>query len=412
MLRRTLTLAAVVALAFPFSDANAQQSNRLLGSGVSGTVYSVSSPTAVPIVQEAPAPAQPVVEAPAPVATPEVSAAMDSACNCSAVCEPGCGSGINFGGWIQTGYHSQNTGLFNNRPDTVNLHQLWFYLEKEAARECYWDWGFRMDVMYGTDASKTQAFGNPAGTWDYQNGWDHDDYGWALPQLYAEIARENLSIKMGHFYTLVGYEVVTAPDNFFYSHAYTMFNTEPFTHTGAIASYDVNDSTTLHGGWTLGWDTGFNQLNGGSSYLGGFSKSFGDNMTFTYISTAGDFGWRGSGYSHSTVFDFTLTENLNYVFQSDLISTDTSGGNNNEVGINQYLLYDLSDSLAAGARMEWWKSDISGTSQSTYSLTSGLNIKPSDNLIIRPEVRYNWGADLVGADMETPILGIDAIITF
>lgn len=418
MLRRTLTLAAVVALAMPLSEASAQQSNRLLGSGITN---SISAPIAgVPIIQEAqqPAPAAvPAVEAPAPVPATTATDAGCSSCSTPSYtpmmsCGESCESNIKFGGWIQTGYHSQNTALFNNRPDTVNLHQMWFFLEKEAARECYWDWGFRMDVMYGTDASKTQAFGNPAGTWDYQNGWDFDDYGWAMPQLYAEIARDKLSVKMGHFYTLVGYEVVTAPDNFFYSHAYTMFNSEPFTHTGAIASYDVDDSTTLYGGWTLGWDTGFNQLNGGSSFLGGFSKGLGDNVTFTYISTAGNLGWRGNGYTHSAVIDTELTCNLNYIFQSDLVSTDTAGGNNNEIGINQYLIYTISDQLAAGTRMEWWKSDISGSTQSTYALTGGVNIKPTENVILRPEVRYNWGADLVGADMETPIFGIDAIFTF
>lgn len=418
MLRRTLTVAAVAALAMPFSDAQAQQTNRLLGSGVSGSIQSVSAPTVgVPIIQEPVQQPEVVVESDAAEATPAPAPAVTVDANCPSCepmmqCAPACESSLDFGGWIQTGYHSNNTGLFNDRPDNVNLHQLWFYLEKEAARECYWDLGFRMDVMYGTDASKTQAFGNPAGTWDYQNGLDYDDYGWALPQLYAELARDRMSIKLGHFYTLVGYEVVTAPDNFFYSHAYTMFNSEPFTHTGAIASYDLTDSTTLYSGWTLGWDTGFNQLNGGSNFLGGFSKGLGDNATFTYISTAGNLGWRGSGYTHSAVMDFNLTDNLNYVFQSDLVSTDSSGGNNNEVGINQYLLYTISDQLAAGTRMEWWKSDISGTTQSTYALTSGLNIKPSENLIIRPEVRYNWGADLVGADMETPIFGIDAIVTF
>lgn len=370
-----------------------------------------SGSTTVPIVKAAgPMIRQPVAQ---PMIRQEPIASAPSDSFISPIAPgPAIGENIKFGGWAQTGYHSQSTGLFNNRPDKVNLQQMWFYLEKEAARNSTWDWGFRADLMYGTDARTTQAFGNPSGTWDFQNGLDFGAYGWAIPQAYAELARESLSVKVGHFYTLVGYEVVTAPDNFFYSHAYTMFNSEPFTHTGAIASYDVNDATTLHGGWTLGWDTGFNQLNGGSSFLGGFSRKMNDNLTFTYISTAGNFGWRGNGYSHSAVFDQAITENLNYVLQSDLLSTDSTGGNNNEVGINQYLLYTLSERLRAGTRVEWWKSDRTGTSLSTYSVTGGFNITPGDNLIIRPEVRYNWGADLVGADMETPIFGVDAIITF
>ena len=108
-----------------------------------------------------------------------------------------------------------------------------------------------------------------------------------------EVGHGNFSIKGGHFFTLVGYEVVTAPDNFFYSHALTMFNSEPFTHTGARRDLRRRRQPQVYGGWTLGWDTGFRQFNDGSSWLGGFSYSLGDNITFTYISTAGNFGWRG-----------------------------------------------------------------------------------------------------------------------
>lgn len=425
MLRLTLAVTFIVTV--PTAHVSAQTISGIQNSGVSSQrTLSIADDTSnpAPIVRPTSAarvatppttttattstviPRQPIRQE-TPVATPQVEApTMDVP-----ETEPS-GNSLKFGGWAQTGYHSNSTGLFNDRPDSVNLQQLWFFAEKEVAHEHYWDWGFRFDLMYGTDAAKTQAFGNPSGTWDFENGLDFGAYGWALPQAYAQFGKDQWTVKAGHFYTLVGYEVVTAPDNFFYSHAYTMFNTEPFTHTGVVASYEANDSLTIHNGWTLGWDTGFNQLNGGSNYLGGFSKSLNDNLTFTYIATAGNFGWRGNGYAHSMVFDNQLTEKLNYVVQSDLLSTDTSGGNNNEVGINQYLLYTLTDRVRAGTRVEWWKSDISGSTESTYSVTGGFNITPTERLIVRPEVRYNWGADLVGADMETPIFGIDAIITF
>ena len=42
----------------------------------------------------------------------------------------------------------------------------------------------------------------------------------------------------GDFFTMVGYEVVAAPEDFFYSHAYTVYNAEPFTHTGVLATFD------------------------------------------------------------------------------------------------------------------------------------------------------------------------------
>jgi hypothetical protein len=126
-----------------------------------------------------------------------------------------CGSGIEFGGWAQVGYHSGSTGLFNDNPDRLNLHQLWGYVEKVADGSCGMDFGFRADLMFGVDSEDTQAFGNNSGRWDHENGWqtDNSGYGFALPQLYAEVASGDLSVIVGHFYTLLGYEVVTAPDN-------------------------------------------------------------------------------------------------------------------------------------------------------------------------------------------------------
>ena len=89
------------------------------------------------------------------------------------------------------------------------------YAEKVADGSQGLDWGFRADVMYGIDSADTQAFGNNPGRWDFINGWDFGGtYGWAMPQLYGEIAAGDFSVIIGHFYTLLGYEVVTAPDNF------------------------------------------------------------------------------------------------------------------------------------------------------------------------------------------------------
>ncbi|MFG0297308.1 MAG: outer membrane beta-barrel protein [Maioricimonas sp. JB045] len=329
---------------------------------------------------------------------------------------------VNFGGWTQFGYTNKSTGQFNSSPNRLNLHQQWFYLEKEADGSEGLDWGFRADLMYGIDADDTQAFGNHPGRYDYLNGWDHGQYGWALPQLYGEVAYKDVSIIAGHFYTLLGYEVVTAPDNFFYSHAFTMYNSEAFTHTGVLATYAASDNVELYGGWTLGWDTGFDQLDGGSNFLGGASVSLLDDVTVTYILTVGDLGLIGDGYTHSIVADVALTDKLNYVLQSDLVSTTNpvgtaTGTNYDTIGVNQYLIYTVNDHLGVGSRFEWWKSD--GTSY--YEMTYGVNVKPHANLVIRPEVRYQWAPAAQGPNAKNPaglpvyggvIFGIDTILTF
>lgn len=336
-----------------------------------------------------------------------------------------------YGGWFSLGYHSDPTRLseqrgdlraFNDVPDSLNLQQAWLYFEKVAEGGCCSsDWGYRFDIMYGTDAQKTQAFGNDDNIWDVT--FDNGIHGWAMPQAYVEYAYGDWSVKAGHFFTIVGYEVIPATGNFFYSHSLTMFNSEPFTHTGVLAKYEANDELTFYAGWTLGWDTGFDQYDGGSNWLGGFTINCTDDVTFHYVSTAGDLGWRGDGYSHSLVFDVELSDNWNYVLQSDYVNTtDAPAGvgfagvsADEDVGINQYLFYTLNDCWAAGTRMEWWKSNsVTGQSASFYELTGGINYRPHANVVFRPEVRYDWtpSENTVGTDYNNVVFGIDAVLTY
>jgi hypothetical protein len=229
-------------------------------------------------------------------------------------------SNLEIGGWTELGFTNNNVPLsqsyndllsFNDVPDHLHLNQQWFYFGKKTDGSCGLDLGGRIDMVYGTDAQKTQAFGNPGagvrneGTFDAP--WDNGEYGWAIPQLYGEVAMGDLTTKVGHFFTPMGYEVIPATGNFFYTHSYTMFNSEPFTHTGVLSTYTGIEGLTLYGGWTLGWDTGFDQLNSGNNWLGGFSTELTEGATFTYISTYGNFGWRDGGgnnsYNHSIVLD-------------------------------------------------------------------------------------------------------------
>ncbi|MEM1245143.1 MAG: outer membrane beta-barrel protein [Acidobacteriota bacterium] len=330
-------------------------------------------------------------------------------------------SSISAGGWLSAGYHSESNDLFNSQPEELELHQAWLFAEKSAANDDgSLGFGFRVDVMYGIDAGDTQAFGN-------EDGWDTTDtfqtgggYGYAIPQAYIEIAANNWSVKAGHFYTLIGYEVVTAPDNFFYSHAITMYNSEPFTHTGVLASFASNEDTTWYAGWTLGWDTGFDQFEDGGNFLGGVGTTFGEKVGFTYITTVGDFGARGDeAYSHSLLFDIALSDSLNWVIQSDFLTIDSTGEEN--LGLNQYLFYTLNDAVALGARLEWWQGDdITGYaphggviteegSQDYFEATIGANFKFARNFTLRPEIRYDWSDDV---DYDETIAGVDLVFTF
>ncbi len=322
------------------------------------------------------------------------------------------------GGHTQFGYHNTSTGVFNTHPNHFDLQQGWLYLERVADGSKGLGLGGRVDILYGTDAQNTQAFGNNPGRFDFANGWDYGVYGWAMPQIYAEAAWDNWSMKVGHFFTPAGYEVVDAPGNFFYSHSLTHNFSEPFTHTGVLATYKASDELTGYAGWTAGWDTGFDTFNNGSNFIGGFSYDLSETMNLTYTMTVGNLGLIGDGNSHHFVYDWNFAENWEYVFGSDIVHTNVAvftGNGYDSVSLNNYLFYTVNERVKLGGRAEWWKAD----GLSYYVITGGVNYQPMANLTIRPELRYQWSpagdgaaGNPVGLPLKGAMFGLDAVLTF
>src|SRR5690606_34030229 len=146
---------------------------------------------------------------------------------------------------------------------------------------CGTDWGGRVDVLYGSDYIFTMATGLEL-TDDGAAKWNSNPaYGLALPQAYLELGYNDLSVKLGHFYTAIGYEVVPATGNFFYTHAYTMQYGEPFTHTGGIATWKVADDLSLVGAFVNGWDA-FDRIDDAGMGIGGFIYNASENLTIAY----------------------------------------------------------------------------------------------------------------------------------
>jgi hypothetical protein len=325
---------------------------------------------------------------------------------------------------------------FNTRPNEVQLHQAWLYAEKAIDTADGFDIGGRIDYVYGTDAQDTQAFGTGQTGWD--NPWDNGAYGHALPQAYLEAGYGDLSVKIGHFFTIIGWEVVGAPDNFFYSHAYTMYNSEPFTHTGTLFTYKASEDVTVYGGHVFGWDSGFED--NGDAFLGGVSLQVTDDWNMTYATVGGRFGSdklgnNEKGYMHSIVNQYTLSEKLQYITQSDLLTSEDEAGDTyrDTFGINQYLIYTLSDCWAVGSRFEWWSvsRDSTGLGGVTgagsrvdiYDVTMGLNYRPHANVVVRPEVRYDWARGATSTELANTVelfesgrdqftFGLDTVFTF
>ena len=365
-------------------------------------------------------------------------------------------NGIVVGGWANGGitYNTHNPAngyngpvTFNDRSNVPMFNQLNLYVGRAVATEGKkWDFGGRFDFMYGTDAIFTQAYGataydvNTGQPRSNRNAWDLnllDDttMGIALPQAYGEAyvpVGNGLNVKAGHFYTPIGYEVVTAPDNFFYSHAYTMQYGEPFTHTGAMGNYAVDKNWGVMGGLTTGsstggWDGGFNQG------LGNWGGLFGTTWTSNDKGTSANVSGTYSGTSeqndspwalYSVVLKHNLNEKTHMILQHDhgFANNVLAQGANVDAqwyGINSHTYYDIKDNLSIGLRAEWFRdqngfrvcspgrvaaaADNSGgnyaaagsygstcVAASWYQVTAGLTYKPKKWLNIRPNIRYDY----------------------
>ncbi|MBS0496056.1 MAG: porin [Gammaproteobacteria bacterium] len=307
-------------------------------------------------------------------------------------------SGIRFGGWVHGGatFNPYQTDGFNgpvtfaDQANRVQMNQLNFFLERPVRTEGRdWDIGFRADFMFGTDAIFTQAYGNPP--FDVNNGrpladrgnWDLGiccsslrTYGIAIPQAYAEVyvpVGNGLNIKVGHFYTPIGYESVPAPNNFFYTHAYTMQYGEPFTHTGVLSNYTINKNFTamagaIGGSGTGGWDGNFDKQMENWGGIGGVTWTSDDRKTsFNVSGTGSTTSTRNSSFwgMYSIVLKHMLTDKTHLVVQHDhgfadnvLLANLKYGGVVKDAqwyGVNMHLYYDLTPELSIGARGEWFR---------------------------------------------------------
>lgn len=336
-------------------------------------------------------------------------------------------NGFVAGGWAQLGYQNKALPGFNDRPNEFQLQQMWVYAEKQLDTSNGFGFGGRVDYIYGTDGPNTQAFGINNDSWDnsWDNGPDNSGYGHALPQAYGEVGYGDLSVKVGHFFSIIGYETIAAPDNFFYSHTYTMTYTEPYTLTGALAKYNVGEDLTLYGGYTLGWNSGFED--NGDTFIGGVSWAVTDNYRLTYTNSSGRIGKaypNGAdserGYLHSIISEATVTDRIQYISQVDWLQTEDAAGSSvrDTFGYNSYLLYSVSDCLSLGGRFEWYDAEgIFANDVDVFDYTLGANIKPHANVLVRPEIRWDWvegdaAGILANNSDEQTTFAIDTIFVF
>jgi len=306
-------------------------------------------------------------------------------CGCSLEClgeahkcwEPCCEcSNWSAGGWLATGYvwnpyqpadNFNGPLTWNDRANELQMNELYGYIGKAAdTGGCGWDWGARVDALYGTNYRWDTSAG-------FETHWGNGQfYGLAVPQMYGEVAYNNLSVKIGRWFSPVGYYVIGTANNYFPILPYTFQYGEPFTHTGALATYKASDALTVGGGITHGWDSSDNT---GNPHAGGLltaSYAIDDQRSFAYVGVFGpepnfsgvNLANNGFGYTNrylqTLVYINKFTDNVTGVLQSDFgRQTDAvvAGQVASWYGINSYLYWNQTCRLQWGVNGEWFRDD-------------------------------------------------------
>jgi hypothetical protein len=257
---------------------------------------------------------------------------------------------------------------FTNGADAFRMNQTMLTVEHDTDSTQNFDYGFKFQGFYGTDARLTHFY----------NEWDrstNSPYQWDVNYLEGNIhsaipGTSGVDVQIGEYATPLGYEVIDSTGNPFYSHSYIFTYGLPYKHTGVLGTFHVNDTVDV---W-LGWDTGVNDsfvgakgnANGqlGHGIVGfGLNNLLGGNLTIIGLAHIGPENGEGSllngrpfnvdrdlreYYDANAVWK--ITDSLTSVTELNMVHDDayhvTAGG------AAQYMLYALNDQWTLGARAE------------------------------------------------------------
>lgn len=305
-----------------------------------------------------------------------------------------------------------------DRSNEWQLNQAWLYLEKPLDADAEYDIGGRVDVMYGSNF----RFMTSTGLEDNLNG-SHSFYGVAIPQAYITSKYKNVTLKSGHWFSPVGYFGVDMTGNFFNTLPYTYQYGEPFTHSGTLAQVQVNDTLNVGAGFIRGWDN-FDTTNPNVGGIATVSKTFDNGGSLAFVGMISQeqnqaLVFRGR-YLQTLVYTKNVTDKITSVTQSDFgyqnDAIAVSGKDARWYGINQYFIYKKNECLSYGVNFEWFRdeegyrvggflpntfavpgSQVRGLATNRYGyagnffqVTMGPKWNPTKNVMIRPNLRFDW----------------------
>lgn len=304
--------------------------------------------------------------------------------------------------------------LFNEDDNTAALHLANIQVSHKSAVAGI---GFLVDADFGETA---EGVGR-ATRWDdsFPNGSENSNF-FELRQAYLTYTMpvgNGVSFKAGKFVTLAGAEVIKAWNNINYniSNSILFGFAIPFTHTGIMASYPINDFLALDLGAVNGWDN-VEDNNDGKSFHGGLTIKP-HEMVSLYIT-----GTYGAEQDDRGDAKRSLVTGLLTVKPMDRLTfiVDYNWGHETDVcprgggdcldgtlpnsafkksadwhGAAGYAIFNLTDQLTLAVRGEWF-SDEDGIrtgagrrGQDVWEVTPTIAYTIADGLVARIEYRHD-----------------------
>jgi len=158
--------------------------------------------------------------------------------------------------------------------DGFNFHMANLTLSSEPVGSGEFKAGYTVELLMGPAANKITS--TSALT---QSGGGNSLSDFAVKQAYVDllvpVGENGLSLQIGTWDTIIGYEVFNGKDNPHFTRSFAFF-IEPFVHTGVKGSYAINDSIEFLFGIADSYNSTIggrspNSNNGDLTYLGALS---------------------------------------------------------------------------------------------------------------------------------------------
>ena len=289
---------------------------------------------------------------------------------------------------------------------TFNIAE--FSIKKDPSER--YPFGYGLVLTAGMDSQKNHALGIFRGD-DDQFAFKNTPH-FDLQEAYVSgriPIGNGLVLKGGKFVTLLGYEVIEAPNNLNFSRGYLFTFSLPLTHVGGLAQYAFTDWFTMTAGGVVGWDVARDN-NSAPTWTGQFAfipfKDFA--ATLNWIAgpeqvdeddnprTVLDFVLVYTGFK-----GFTLAANIDYGWEHNEPSVRATRNRSTTAhwqAYAGYVAYDWTEKLRTALRGEIFLDQDgartlaagNGSRVNLYEVTATVQYKIWKGLMGRAEYRHDW----------------------